>query len=446
MNLSLFAETMSRLMQQAHCSRGELAKSLNVSVAQIDRWKYGKRPPKPENIVALIRAFKSFLTLPEAQTWAAQVDYRLTPTELRQLFPPFTIFPPPVPNRAITIRRLPLFVERLFGITEAKTELLMRLNIMDDHWLLAIVGLGGLGKTTLANLLAHELLSSPRFYDVVWLSAKQEEFSPQLGRYLTHHPPLTKENWVDTLLQQLAPNLSLTLSAQEKIILLTHWLKQQPYLIVIDNLETVADYHELLTSLSQLANPSKFLLTSRESLSDYSQVYSYNLLPLTREETFNLLWYAGDTRDVPALRDATHEQLEAIYQGVGGNPLVLNLIIRKLRCASIIKVLAQLKQAEGKKITELYAHIYGELWHRLDDSTRRVLRIMGVLGSGTSEDIIDLDDHLSLLTELELQRTLGHLMHFSLVERRGTLEMPIYTIHSVTKTFLLQKISVYKIT
>jgi len=446
MNLSLFAETMSRLMQQAHCSRGELAKSLNVSVAQIDRWKYGKRPPKPENIVALIQAFKSFLTLSEAQTWAAQVDYNLTSTELQQLFPPFTTFPPPVPNRAITIRRLPLFVERLFGITEAKSELLRRLNITDDHWLLAIVGLGGLGKTTLANLLTHELLLSPRFYDVVWLSAKQEEFSPQLGRYPTRHPKLTKENWVDSILQQLNPDYSLTLSPQEKIILLTYWLKQQPYLIVIDNLDTIADYYELLMQLSQLANPTKFLLTSRLSLSDYGQIYSYNLSPLTREETFNLLWYAGDTRDIAALRDAPHEQLEAIYQGVGGNPLVLNLIIRKLRCASIIKVLTQLKQAEGKKVTELYGYIYGELWHRLDDSTRRVLWIMGVLGASTAEGIIDLDDQPSSLTELELQRVLGHLMHFLLVERHGTLEIPIYAIHPVTKIFLLHQVSVYKAT
>jgi len=43
-------------------------------------------------------------------------------------------------------------------------------------WLIAIDGIGGIGKSSLAAALIREIIPTDRFYNVAWVSAKQEEY------------------------------------------------------------------------------------------------------------------------------------------------------------------------------------------------------------------------------------------------------------------------------
>lgn len=74
----------------------------------------------------------------------------------------------------------------------------------------------------------------------------------------------------------------MTRSGDEKQAILARWLKTKAYLVVVDNLETTADYQSLLPLLQQLANPSKFLLTSRHSLRGQANVYCHRLRGFAR--------------------------------------------------------------------------------------------------------------------------------------------------------------------
>ena len=331
-------------------------------------------------------------------------------------------------------KRLSLPAEtQLFGMEEHLHTLQNVLIIPELSSIISIEGLGGIGKTALANALIRQPELTSPFRDVAWVSAKQQEFLPGLGIEEIISPALTNESLTDMLLAQLDSSTSLTKSAHEKRINLTSLLKQNPYLIVVDNLESVVDYQAILPMLRELAAPSKFLLTSRHSLRANSDVYCHNVGELDRTETFRFIRYEAKMRGFNELADAPDDQLKNIYQIVGGNPLALKLVIGQLTLLSLPQILNNLKKARDKKIDALYTFIYWQAWHMLDEASRQTLLVMPLAQGGTLNQL----QALSKLTSEELTQALEQLTAISLVQVGGTLAERRYSIHRLTETFLL---------
>jgi hypothetical protein len=326
--------------------------------------------------------------------------------------------------------------QHLFGVSQDQQQLRSVLEQSEAPWLIALDGIGGIGKTSLAAALAREIIPTNRFCDVGWVSAKREEFMPQIGLESIQRPALDTDTLTHLLLEQLDPNLSLARSAEEKKVLLTHLLKKQPYLIVIDNLETIVDYQTLLPFLRQLAQPSKFLLTSRHSLHTYADVFCLSLKELDRADALTLLRYEAKIRGVTVLANAAEAQLGDIYDVVGGNPLALKLVVGQLCVFPLFQVVENLRQARGKTIDDLYIYIYWQAWHRLDENSQKVLLVMPLAQGGTF-------DQLTKVSEIEvdeLNEALEYLVRLSLVEVGGDIEQRRYRVHRLTETFLLHEV------
>ena len=451
MDLPGFGQRLRKLRQQAGLGRQELAAELgrlaaagpeaayrDVDASLVGKWEraYRRRRPTRPYLIYLISLFRRHLDLAGALAWAEQAGYRLTPAEAAGVFPAALFQPPPLPQPHLTLGRLePLPGHRLFGTAEAQARLEQALLKPDDHWLLAIWGIGGIGKTALANQLVRAALDSNRFYDLAWLSARQEEFIPWRGLRPIHQPDLKAATFVDRLLEQLDPTLSLARSPQEKLALLTHWLKTQPYLVVIDNLETVSDYQALLPALRRLARPTKFLLTSREYMAD---IHNHHLGELSRPATVTFLRYMGECQDLLALTRAPETQLQEIYEVAGGNPLALKLVIGQLQSGlrGLSQVLRNLQQGRGKPMAELYTFIYWQAWHDLSEPARRLFVFMPQTPNATGADLA----RKSKLSEEALAQAMAELTSRSLVEVRGDLEGPYYYLHRLTETFLLNEV------
>jgi transcriptional regulator with XRE-family HTH domain len=444
MSLEIFGRKLRQLRKQSGLTQAELARRLPASTDLISIWERAYQhkgrhwQPDRESAIRLAEIFVDHLTPAEAQGWIALAGYRLGQTELQKLFPTYDqSLSSPLTDPQISLKPWAVLPDqRLFGVGQPQKQLRLILEQASAPWVMAVDGIGGIGKTSLATALVREVVAVERFCDIAWVSAKQEEFWPQSGAEPIQSPIFTAETLISLLLEQLDFNLSLAHSDEEKKARLTELLKRQPYLIVIDNLETVADYETLLPTLRQLANPSKFLLTSRHSLHAYPDVFCFSLQELNQVDTFALLNHEAEIRGVTALANASADQLARIYEVVGGNPLALKLVVGQVYVLPLSRVLENLKEAQSKTIDDLYTYIYWQAWQALDEISKEVLLMMPLAQGGTFAQLTA----VSKLRVEQLDAALENLVRVSLVEVGDDIEQHRYRIHRLTETFLLREV------
>lgn len=326
----------------------------------------------------------------------------------------------------------------LFGITEYLECLLNQLaRFGTPPWLISIEGLGGIGKTALASTLIREIAVVGGYRGIAWISAKQQDFFPALGLQSTKQPALDADTLVNGLLMQLYEDTLPPASSTDKLAALTKILKAAPYLVVIDNLETVVDYESLLPTLYKLSNPSRFLLTSRHSLQTHPDFFCVGMKELSQADTHAFLRYEAKVRGIETLANASQVHLNQIYHVVGGNPLALKLVVGQIGVLPLPQVIENLQQAYGKKVDELYTHIYWQAWRALDVTDQQVLLVMPLAQEG---DLAQLAA-VSNLTVNELNDALEHLVKLSLVDVGGNLVDRYYRIHRLTESFLLNEVT-----
>jgi hypothetical protein len=442
-DFTAFGQTLRQLRKGSGFTQKELAKQLAVSEQLLSIWErayqHGARSWQPDraSVVRLVSLFARQLTPEEAQIWVVQAGYTLDDAELADLFPQTVLTPLPTPDPHLTRLRLAFLPDQpLFGVDEAQAKLEGLLLEEGRPWLIALEGMGGLGKTSLAHALARTMLESHRFYDLAWISARQEEFLPEGVLRKVIQPALTPQTFVDILLTQLDPALGLTRAGAEKQAILARWLKAKPYLVVVDNLETAEDYQSLLPLLQQLANPTKFLLTSRYSLRRQANVYCHSLRGLGEEDSYALLRHEAEVRDLPLLAQASREFLSRIYQVVGGNPLALKLVAGQLSVLPLSQVLDNLRQANSQTIEELYFYIYWQAWDMLSEAAKQTLVALPLAQEGGFEDVL----RESELEAVQVGQALKELVGLSLVNVGGDLEQPRYYLHRLTETFLFNEV------
>jgi hypothetical protein len=329
---------------------------------------------------------------------------------------------------------------RLFGVDDKLTELTAALAGGGAPWLVAVVGIGGIGKTSLADAAVRALSTRPTFADVAWVSARQERFLlwDGLREQEEDAPALSVEGLLDAIIEPFGFRDLARLPLASKLDKLRTRLKELACLVVIDNLETAADYRALIPELQGLVNPTKFLLTSRHSLHDFPGVLNLSLDELSAADSLALLRHEAGQRGLTAVAGAPDESLARVYEVAGGNPLALQLLLGQMHSLSLSRVVDDLRQAQGRRVEELYSFIYWQSWQLLNNAARRVLAIMPLVAeSGGGLDQIAA---LSELDEEAMVAGLGQLVALSLVNVRGTLDERRYSIHRLTETFLLEQV------
>ena len=190
--------------------------------------------------------------------------------------------------------------------------------------LIAIVGFPGKGKTSLAVKLAEEL--SLEFEGIIW-------------RSLLNAPPLEEilRDWIQFISHQQTTTLPNSLTQQ--ISLLISYLKQNRYLLILDNCESIVapgtsaakyksgyeNYHQILETIAKTNHQSCLILTSRvkishlEALSGPNQPVRFLMLDgLTVADGKKLFKQKGEF-------SATDTEWETLINFYQGNPLGLKL-------------------------------------------------------------------------------------------------------------------------
>lgn len=330
---------------------------------------------------------------------------------------------------------------QLIGVKHLLDQLEALLTSSDTPWIISIDGIGGIGKTSLADALSRRLIDRGAFADFGWVSARHHSLN--LGGFTPSEDlaELTVEDLVENLIRQLIPNLSQTnsLSEQDALAALRAKLKYEAHLIVIDNLETLSNVEDLLPILRELVNPTKFLLTSRESLHYESGVYHFSPPELSEADTLQLIRYEAQNHNLPDLVGTSDAELQRVFDIVGGNPLALRLVIGQAHVHALNVILEDLATAQGQKADMLYTFIYRRAWNHLNEVTRQVFLAMPLV----TERGGDLSYLVSItgLEEASVRDALGHLVTLNLVDSKGGLHQKRYTIHNLTRTFLHKQVA-----
>lgn len=344
-------------------------------------------------------------------------------------------------SAALASRLPPPTYDRLFGVEAQLAALRTVLLAADGPGLVAIEGIGGIGKTALAHQLVRDLAQQAApFADFGWVSAQQHFLQPAEGLRPADAPALTVQALVEALVTQLLAGGGgvAPVAPARALPALEARLRAIPHLIVVDNLETVADVASLLPTLLRLAGPSKFLLTSREAFHGQAGLYHFAAPELDVAAALGLVRHEAQLNNLPHVAGAPDRDLWPIYETVGGNPLALRLVTGQLQVLSLAQVLENLREARGKRIEELYNFIYWTAWHKLPAAAQEVLTLMPLF----AQDGADLAAirRVSDLPDDELVEALTHLARLSLVNISGGLQGRRYSIHRLTESFLLKEV------
>lgn len=330
---------------------------------------------------------------------------------------------------------------KLVGVEAAVAQLEQLICTPAAPWVLALEGIGGIGKTSLADALLRHLIEQGRYDEVGWVTARQMRLNLGGALRSIDQPALTAASLVEKLANQLFPDLAAApqLAPAELLRRLQARLKSIPHLIVIDNLETVVDIESLLPTLQTLGNPSKFLLTSRVVLRTEPNIYHLPVPELSEEDALQLIRQEAEMSNLPLLAACTDAELRPIYTVVGGNPLALRLVAGQTHAYALEAILQDLQQAQGESAENLYTFIYRRAWDSLDRLTKRVFLTMLLVHPGGES--LEFLAATGKFTVGDVRLALNKLVLQSLVDVRGDLHQRRYSIHSLTRTFLQEQVA-----
>jgi hypothetical protein len=325
----------------------------------------------------------------------------------------------------------------LIGVDAHLSQLEEALTADSSRLILAVEGIGGAGKTALADALIRRLIHGTTAYAFAWVTARQggglgSGFQPARASELSTDDillSLVDQLWGDTTGKPSSPG--------ESLHALEYRLKTTPHIVVIDNLETITDVGKLLPTLRRLANPSKFLLTSRQSLYTVTDVYHYPLPPLSQEDAIRLVRREAEKENLAEIAQLPAAELAPIFEVVGGNPLALLLIVGQCHFRPLATVLEDFREARGYRTEQLYAYVYRKIWENLDDLDRKALMAMQLVPP-KGEDL-PFVVAVTGLDEEEVMNALDKLMILNLVNCQRDKPTYRYSIHSLTRSFLHQQ-------
>ena len=320
---------------------------------------------------------------------------------------------------------------RLFGVAEAQRDLADRLQRDSGPDVLSIEGLGGMGKTALARAVAFALAEESDYDGIAWISARQTWLSDRGAIETMPDAATSLADIVARLATQLGFAELAGLSAADKLNRLAGFLKSTRHLIVIDNLESVSDVELLLPALLPLARPTRFLLTSRQTLSHFPAVACFPVRPLSPEDSRALV--ESELRRRGRSGVLPPAEMAALYEVVGGTPLALKLVASQMAHWPLPALLENLRRARHAP-ERLYTFIYQRAWLALSDPARQLLLSLLPL-SADGEDVAWLRE-MSFLPPADFDDALGQLRDFSLLETAGPDDAPRYRLHRLTATFL----------
>lgn len=279
-----FGQLMLTLRTAIGLTQEKLADFLGVSRRTVGSWESGSKYPKPDHLMQFITlAFEHqvFPTGREAEQIRALWQGSRQKALLDEAWLASLLSLQPQPPTTRVDWGDALNVQTFYG-REWELNLLTEWVVAEQCRVITILGLGGMGKSTLAVKLMHQLVAN--FEVVIWRSLRDIP---------------TCEVLLDDLLQVLGPQAPGQASAtiEQRLAILMEYMRSRRILLVLDNLESMLE-EEAGTGRTRPGYEGFGRFMHQSAVTNHQSC----VLLTSREKPADLLLHEGSRAPVRALR------------------------------------------------------------------------------------------------------------------------------------------------
>ena len=264
---------------------------------------------------------------------------------------------------------LDVFGETFANLPPQANEYVTRITLEDElktvltddrHPVVSLVGRGGVGKTSLALKVLHDLCDGDVYEFILWLSARDIDLLSEGPKHVKPQV-LTFRDIAKEFVALLNPSGSdLDDSRPEDYLAraLSCQTDRGPILLVVDNFETVQSPSEIYHTLdAHVRLPNKILITSRHR--EFKADYPVEVAGMSRSEYDTLVEMLSARLRLSSMLNQTY--LDELYDESEGHPYVVKVMLGEVatdkRAGNVRRVIA----TKDRMLDALFERSYATL-------------------------------------------------------------------------------------
>lgn len=256
-----------------------------------------------------------------------------------------------------TFTNLPNVTDDYVNRLNLEKELKDVLSLESRYPVITLLGRGGIGKTSLAIKVLHEISESKRFDLILWFSARDIDLL-QEGPKPVQTMVLNKNDISKSYCSLIYPNED----CKDHINFFSKQLEKNEFgnaLYVFDNFETVTNPIELFNWLNtHIRNPNKILITSRISR-NFKGDYPIEVSGMSEQECKNLIKKTAIKFGIDSLINERY--VNELINESNGHPYIIKILMGEVAKSKKLGNVKRIVSDQDNILTALFQRTYSSL-------------------------------------------------------------------------------------